>query len=712
MNGITEPLPGLLDDPLFQLPDLPALTDIQIAPLRNPAPSRHANVPLPLEPVADNSLNNGRTNKNTTHPADSPETRRTPKITPNDVLLAREAKRPHLAISELLEADHGPDFAPTYLPSFISLSVVEKSPVQTPSFVEPPYSLRRLRLDTDNDHGTLDWTRHLPPPAQKEDRQSRPAPLLPAMVTGLHEPPPSAALLPSIDLDSIHAVVAGQHELAPSAPLLRSTDFDPIHSTATGLHELPPHSAAPLPPIDTELIHATGLQEPPLSAALLPPVDPDSTYTAVTGPHEPPHSAALLQSIDSDPTHGTITGLHEPPPSAALLPSIDLDSIPAIARQTTTSRIHVRDMLTESSQPDPAPPAAPSPPAASSGPLVDRLAVPNQQDTGNYPTPPEEVRDHVPRVIPPVRPPWKAGPMRGPNNRRPRRKWTGTETADLMAGVSKYGIGRWKQIVDDPSFNFGDRSAVDLKDRYRVCVNEKPSTKADTNLRADSPIAEASPSIEILGIRQCRERGAAINSTPKRRKRRAWTEEEDNNLLGGVARHGFQWTAIHDDPDLNLSHRRATDLRDRIRNRFPDGYKHAEFAPSKREARNAIRAEKEALADQPIPWDVVVPGREYEGTRIERGRWEEITSTDDSTPTSAGSNDATTSVTRVTGDVDKENEIRQDENEKERDRDREKEQQQQQPLITLPSFSLGFFDDMDWEDNTLPPMHDGDDSSD
>src|SRR5215475_13112170 len=117
MNGITEPLPGLLDDPQFQITDLPALTDIQIAPLRNPAPTRHANVPLPLEPLAGNILNNTRTTNNATRPEDNAEKRRAPKITPNDVLLAREAKKPHLAISELLEADDGPDIAPTQLPS-------------------------------------------------------------------------------------------------------------------------------------------------------------------------------------------------------------------------------------------------------------------------------------------------------------------------------------------------------------------------------------------------------------------------------------------------------------------------------------------------------------------------------------------------------------------------------------------------------------------
>lgn len=88
MNGISQPLPGLLDTFQFQIPDLPALTDFQIAPLRDPAPTRPANVPLPLEPLAGNLLNNNLRQRD-----DDRAKRRAPKITPNDVLLAREAKK-------------------------------------------------------------------------------------------------------------------------------------------------------------------------------------------------------------------------------------------------------------------------------------------------------------------------------------------------------------------------------------------------------------------------------------------------------------------------------------------------------------------------------------------------------------------------------------------------------------------------------------------
>lgn len=59
----------------------------------------------------------------------------------------------------------------------------------------------------------------------------------------------------------------------------------------------------------------------------------------------------------------------------------------------------------------------------------------------------------------------------------------------------------------------------------------------------------------------------------KRRSRRPFTAAEDEALLKGYAVHGFQWTLIQQDSRLNLSHRKATDLRDRFRTKFPHAYR-------------------------------------------------------------------------------------------------------------------------------------------
>lgn len=59
----------------------------------------------------------------------------------------------------------------------------------------------------------------------------------------------------------------------------------------------------------------------------------------------------------------------------------------------------------------------------------------------------------------------------------------------------------------------------------------------------------------------------------KRRSRRPFTTAEDEALLKGYAVHGFQWTLIQQDQRLQLSHRKATDLRDRFRTKFPHAYR-------------------------------------------------------------------------------------------------------------------------------------------
>ncbi|KAL4860789.1 hypothetical protein BDV12DRAFT_89351 [Aspergillus spectabilis] len=59
----------------------------------------------------------------------------------------------------------------------------------------------------------------------------------------------------------------------------------------------------------------------------------------------------------------------------------------------------------------------------------------------------------------------------------------------------------------------------------------------------------------------------------RRRSRHPFTAAEDEALLKGYAVHGFQWTLIQQDKWLGLGHRRATDLRDRFRTKFPHAYR-------------------------------------------------------------------------------------------------------------------------------------------
>lgn len=64
-----------------------------------------------------------------------------------------------------------------------------------------------------------------------------------------------------------------------------------------------------------------------------------------------------------------------------------------------------------------------------------------------------------------------------------------------------------------------------------------------------------------------------------RRKRHPYTPVEDEALLRGFVKHGKSWAAIQQDADLHLDHRTSTDLRDRLRTRYPETYAEAGLAP-------------------------------------------------------------------------------------------------------------------------------------
>jgi hypothetical protein len=182
--------------------------------------------------------------------------------------------------------------------------------------------------------------------------------------------------------------------------------------------------------------------------------------------------------------------------------------------------------------------------------------------------------------------------------------------------------------------------------------------------------------------------------------------------LKGVTRHGFQWTAIHDDPELDLAHRRATDLRDRIRNKFPDGYKHAETAPLRSEVK---KAEKFAVSSTGAPdadgLGLAVTTARNSSTLDLHHTGTMPTPVKPGTPNStravAGKVKSSTSASSLTmllhsNDADIDTTRERAEKEKERDKERD-----QQVGVTLPSFTLDD-DDMDWEDNRLPPLHEWD----
>jgi len=127
-----------------------------------------------------------------------------------------------------------------------------------------------------------------------------------------------------------------------------------------------------------------------------------------------------------------IIGLFEPPPQAALFPPIASSSFHDSHGRNSLNTVPLRTTeLDKSRQDSPAP--------------VDKKTAPSRE-----------------------------APKKGV---KARRKWTENETNNLLLGVSKHGIGCWTDILEDPSFTFDDRSAVDLKDRFRTCCPSIPRRK-------------------------------------------------------------------------------------------------------------------------------------------------------------------------------------------------------------------------------------------
>ncbi|KAK4043732.1 hypothetical protein C8A01DRAFT_43301 [Parachaetomium inaequale] len=215
---------------------------------------------------------------------------------------------------------------------------------------------------------------------------------------------------------------------------------------------------------------------------------------------------------------------------------------------------------------------------------------------------------------------------------KPRRKWTEEETNNLLLGVSRHGVGRWTTILEDPGFQFNGRTAGDLKDRFRTCCPEELRLTAAEEQAANGepgPAAAAEGSTRHKSGMQLEDilqppadeaadnDGASPSAAPDsdaatkkrkprahrkkledlvelgihgpfekshRRKRRPFTKQDDDEILDGLNQYGPSWTRIQRDPKYNLSTRQPTDLRDRVRNKYPEIYANIEKANLSKEA--------------------------------------------------------------------------------------------------------------------------------
>lgn len=191
-------------------------------------------------------------------------------------------------------------------------------------------------------------------------------------------------------------------------------------------------------------------------------------------------------------------------------------------------------------------------------------------------------------------------------------------------GVDRHGVGRWTNILDDPDFLFDSRSAGDLKDRFRTCCPEEMRvTDADkTNARTKGPSAnkaspnksetpddESSDTVMADAGDALPSKDQQVSSSPagsdgraakksrahrmkvsdlvglgitgpfkkaRRRERTTFTSRDDLEILQGLETYGPTWSKIQRDKRFHLGNRKPTDLRDRVRNKYPYIYQRIE----------------------------------------------------------------------------------------------------------------------------------------
>ncbi|KAJ5336512.1 hypothetical protein MYU51_005439 [Penicillium brevicompactum] len=516
------------------LRELPQLS-LRIAPLREPVSSRTLSVPSPLEPNASGAreTNSIPTNGNSGEAANAKAG--LPTVT--EFLNAARTKTTETPADSPSSVERPPR---PILPAFVNLRALEKIPFST-SFDDGAAQATRKRRRLE--HQADSFSEHLQLPIPQAQKEQRPPPFGPfAILNGLNEPPPNAAFLPPIEVGSNISQLL-------TKPSGGDADIDagvPTPGQGTSM--------------DVQLAEKRGARiEEMLRTSLS--VDENDARN---------YNDERLQNTNT-----------AEPNKIALLP-----------READPSQSH--------------------------SPL---------------PTAPKEDAPISPKT-------------RG-RSRKNLRRWTDEETTTLLRGVVKCGIGNWTAILAQPELEFNQRTASNLKDRFRVLCpwayrasdpNEAARQLHDTLTNAllnaksggpdelptkmqmprlnrtesggsDSTTASGSPSVfsrpsstpSTIASTPDSEYGNVMspssgNSAPalsaqsrstleslgipephvaqtKRRSRRPFTTAEDEALLKGYAVHGFQWTLIQQDPRLNLSHRKATDLRDRFRTKFPHAYR-------------------------------------------------------------------------------------------------------------------------------------------
>ncbi|KAE8308689.1 hypothetical protein BDV41DRAFT_488673 [Aspergillus transmontanensis] len=503
--------------------ELPQLQSLRIAPLRQPVSSRILSIPSPLEPNASGVR----------EPNSIPKTNNSTGVLPgrNDsggltesVNAARAKKNDHTvdAVSSLQ-----PPPKPI-LPEFVNLRALERFPYS--SFDDDSHARKRRRLEVQADS----FGEHLQLPIPQAHKEPRPPPFGPfAILNGLNEPPPNAALLPPIEAGSITQLLTKpsrgtsfvEPALLTANTIVESQSVERIEGR---IHEILDS------PVDENTVDGeqTNIESGLFDDASVDPVghekgdlqndkeaQPHAEEKEPLSPKTRGRSRKNLRKWTEEETTALLRGVVK----------CGIGNWTAILAQpelkfNKRSASNLKDRFRVCC------------------PWAYRAADPNEAT--------KKLRDTLADALSRAE---TEGTDGAPGKIRLPHPWPVSETppGGISAGSSQ------------ESLSSSGTPTEESEPKSLTSQAKQASTKTGPTLSSKSKSTLAS-----LGIPE-----PHFTMKSRRRSRRPFTVAEDEALLKGYAVHGFQWTLIQQDKRLNLGHRRATDLRDRFRTKFPHAYR-------------------------------------------------------------------------------------------------------------------------------------------
>ncbi|KAF7586713.1 hypothetical protein BBP40_008411 [Aspergillus hancockii] len=505
--------------------ELPQLQSLRIAPLRQPVSSRILSIPSPLEPNASGVRESNSITKTNNSAGVLPGRNDSAGVTESvNAARAKKNDRPADTLSSLQPLPK------PILPEFVNLRALERFPYS--SFDDDSHTRKRRRLDVQADS----FGEHLQLPIPQAQKEQRPPPFGPfAILNGLNEPPPNAALLPPIEAGSITQLLTKPSRDGSFVEPALLTTNTAVESQIGEKREGRIHEILDSPVGEK----AVDVDEANAESSLF---DDATTEPVESGKGAPQTGADARPSADNEPMSPKTRGR-----SRKNLRKWTEEETTALLRGVV--KCGIGNWTAILAQPE----LKFNKRSASN--LKDRFRVccpwaykatdPNEAT--------KKLRDTLADALSRSEIENTDGT---PGKIRLPHPWP-TATAEPSPGGMSTGSSQ--ESLSSSSNTPTDE--IELK------VSDSPA-KQGSGKTVPTLSTKSKSTLASLGIPE-----PHFTMYSRRRSRRPFTGTEDEALLKGYAVHGFQWTLIQQDKRLNLGHRRATDLRDRFRTKFPHAYR-------------------------------------------------------------------------------------------------------------------------------------------